>query len=124
MNTICLPASGFGSDLNKDNLLQINLIIERLQFMQGSILGKVPNRGFEPQPNVDLSGIPYQQMVSDRLNEKSGRADLKNPVAIYFEQGLLLLTPAPDSPKSPATISRLGSHTELPLPLKTLSLGA
>jgi hypothetical protein len=109
MNTIFLPTSGFGSDLNKDNLLQINLTIERLQFMQGSILGKVPNRGFEPQANVDLTGIPYQQTVSDRLNEKSGKADLKKPVAIHFEQGLLLLTPATDSPKNPATISRMAS---------------
>jgi hypothetical protein len=109
MNTIFLPTSGFGSDLNKDNLLQINLTIERLQFMQGSILGKVPNRGFEPQANVNLTGVPYQQTVSDRLNEKSGKADLKKPVAIHFEQGLLLLTPATDSPKNPATISRMAS---------------
>jgi len=109
MNTIFLPTSGFGSDLSKDNLLQINLTIERLQFMQSSILNKVPNRGFEPQANVDLRGIPYQQTVSDRLNEKSGKADLKTPVAIHFEQGLLLLTPATDSPKNPATISRLAS---------------
>jgi hypothetical protein len=109
MNTIFLPTSGFGSAKENDNLLQLNLTIERLQFMQGSILGNVPNRGFEPQPKVDLTGIPYQQTVSDRLNEKSGKADLKNPVGIHFEQGLLLLTPATTSPKTPATISRLAS---------------
>jgi hypothetical protein len=109
LNTIFLPTSGFGTDLSKDNLLQINLTIERLQFMQSSILNKIPNRGFQPQANVDLTGIPYQQTVSDRLNKDSGKADLRKPVGIHFEQGLLLLTPATDSPKNPATISRLAS---------------
>ncbi|EXJ58861.1 hypothetical protein A1O7_06291 [Cladophialophora yegresii CBS 114405] len=109
LNTIFLPTNGFGEDKGKDNLLQINLTIERLQFMQGSVLGKIPNRGFHTQGNVALTGIPYQQTVSDRLNKDTGRADLTDPVAIHFEQGLFLLTPATDSPKNPATISRMAS---------------
>ncbi|ETI22169.1 hypothetical protein G647_06242 [Cladophialophora carrionii CBS 160.54] len=104
-----LPTSGFGTDTSKDNLLQINLTSEKLQFIQGRVLGKISNRGFQPQANVVLTGIPYQQAISDRLNKDSGRADLRDLGAIHFEQGLLLSTPATDWPKNPATISRLAS---------------
>ncbi|OCT51879.1 hypothetical protein CLCR_08826 [Cladophialophora carrionii] len=75
----------------------------------GSVLGKIPNRGFQPHAIVVLTRMPYQQTVSNRLNEDSSGADLKDPVAIHFEQGLHLLIPATDLPKNSATISRLAS---------------
>jgi hypothetical protein len=111
VNTIFRPTNGFPEvgKKDQDNILEINLTLERLQFMEASILKQVKNRGFDDQADIDLTGIPYQQTVSDRLSEKSGKADHDPPIAIHFEQGLLMRTPATTSPPNPATISRLAS---------------
>jgi hypothetical protein len=111
VNTIFRPTNGFKMDNRKakDNLLEINLTLERLQFMQASVLKQVPNRGFDNQPTVYLTGVPYQQTVYDRLDEGTGKPNLSNPVGIHFEQGLFMLTPATVSPKNPPTISRMAS---------------
>jgi len=112
MNTIFRPRSNFVNPRQQDNLLEINLTRETLQFMESSVLGKVPNRGFDNQGDVFLTGIPYQQTVSDHLNEKTGLADLaKKKVDLHFEQGLFMRTPATESPdtQGTATISRMGS---------------
>jgi hypothetical protein len=111
VNTIFLPTNGFANEgkKGKDNLLEINLTLERLQFMEASVLNKVPNRGFDDQAFIELTGIPYQQTVSDRLNMYTKKADLNPPTSIHFEQGLLMRTPATTSPPNPATISRLAS---------------
>ena len=119
MNTIFRPNSNFGTNLSLDNLLEINLTSETLQFMSGNVLGDVPNRGFDNQPDVFLRGVPYTQIISDKLNQDTGKADLPDKgdgkpgphaVDIHFEQGLFMRTPATNSPAVPgATISRMGS---------------
>lgn len=110
MNMIFRPKNKFTSAL-EDNLLEINLTVEKLQFMESSILGLVPNRGFDNQEDVNLTGIPYQQTISDELNELTGKPDLAEKIAIHFEQGLFMRTPATVSPDTSkrATISRMGS---------------
>jgi len=118
MNTIFRPNSNFSSAI-LDNLLEINLTSETLQFMSGNVLGDVPNRGFDNQPDVFLRGIPYTQIISDKLNQDTGKADLPDKgdgkdgphaVDIHFEQGLFMRTPATQSPAiASATISRMGS---------------
>ena len=110
MNTIFRPRNGFTNPL-EDNLLEINLTKETLQFMESSILKDVPNRGFDNQKSVMLRGIPYQQTVSDHLNEKTGTADLvNNAINLHFEQGLFMRVPQTTSPKvDSATICRMGS---------------
>ena len=119
MNTIFRPNSGFGGNFALDNLLEINLTSETLQFMSGNVLGDVPNRGFDNQPDIFLRGIPYTQTISDKLNKDTGKADLPDKgdgkdgphaVDIHFEQGLFMRTPATTSPAiAGATISRMGS---------------
>lgn len=109
MNMIFRPNFKFASSA-EDNLLELNLTVETLQFMQSNILAKVPNRGFDNQDKVDLTGVPYMQTVSDKLNEPKG--DMSNPeISIHFEQGLLMRTPPTTSPdtKGKFTISRLAS---------------
>lgn len=113
MNTIFRPRNGFTAEQAlEDNLLEVNLTVETMQFMESSILGNVPNRGFDNQKDVFLTGIPYQQTVSDELNETTGKADLGNKkIDLHFEQGLFMRTPETESPNTSkrATISRMGS---------------
>jgi hypothetical protein len=115
MNTIFRPRNGF-KRLNEDNLLEINLTTETLQFMEPSVLGNVPNRGFDDQGDVFLTGIPYQQTVSDDLNPITAKAGLGNKkIDLHFEQGLFMRTPETGSkdgdpnPRTGPTISRMGS---------------
>ena len=111
MNTIFRPNNHF-TNLNNDNLLEVNLTVETLQFMGSNVLGKVPNRGFFDQDDVFLTGIPYQQTVSDRLNPGSGKADLPNKkIDLHFEQGLLMRIPPTKNPNTLGrpTIARMGS---------------
>jgi hypothetical protein len=119
-NTIFRPNNNFNGNLSLDNLLEINLTSETLQFLAGNVLGDIPNRGFDNQPDVFLKGVPYTQTISDKLNNVTGKADLPDKgtgdpngphaVDIHFEQGLFLRTPATTSPDiKSATISRLGS---------------
>jgi hypothetical protein len=110
VNTIFRPGNGFTSAL-EDNLLEVNLTLETLQFMESSVLGKVPNRGFDNQKDVFLTGIPYQQTISDQLNEVTGKADLGNKkIDLHFKQWLFMRTPVTGSSKTiPPTISRMGS---------------
>lgn len=110
MNTIFRPNNSFPVKA-EDNLLEINVTVETLQFMQSSILKDVPNRGFDKQDDINLTGVPYQQTISDRLNEKTGTIDPKQNVAIHFEQGLFMRVPASTSPSTGGknSISRMGS---------------
>ncbi|KAF2179648.1 hypothetical protein K469DRAFT_673912 [Zopfia rhizophila CBS 207.26] len=117
MNTIFRPRNGFTKgNLNEDNLLEVNLTVETLQFMESSVLNKVPNRGFDDQVDIDLTGVPYQQTVSDQLNTTTGKADLgKKTIDLHFEQGLFMRIPQTGSkpggpnPITPPIISRMGS---------------
>jgi hypothetical protein len=93
--------------------------------MESSVLGNVPNRGFDKQADVELTGIPYQQTISDHLNEVTGKADLvRDKINLHFEQGLFMRTPEPEkktteeiaskpqngaTPKKKFTISRMGT---------------
>lgn len=108
MNTIFLPNPEFQTPL-KDNTLQINVTSERLQFMEGSVLKEVRNKGLKPQKDVMLTGIPYQQTITDRLNVNTGKVNLEDGQPIHFEQGLFLRTPETTNPKNPPTISRMAS---------------
>jgi hypothetical protein len=122
LNTIFRPRNGF-SVLSDDNLLEVNVTKEKLTFLSRDVLDAVPNRGFAakvdatqaggnpnrpPQPDVILRGIPYQQTITDLIDQTSGT--LQEPgIPIHFEQGLFLRTPALVHPDIPATISRLAS---------------
>ena len=118
LNTIFRPRNGpKGMSLAHDNLLEINVTKEELQFLNRDILDAVPNRGFggpefsmapQPQPDVILRGVPYMQRINDLIDQSS--LTLREPgVAIHFEQGLFLRTPALIRPDIGATISRLAS---------------
>jgi len=108
-NTIFRPNNGFGTNALADNVLELNLTSETLSFLDASILGDVPNRGFFDQSDVILKGVPYTQMISDNLNPDTGKANLNPPVSIHFEQGLFMRTPATDNPKLGASIARMAS---------------
>jgi hypothetical protein len=115
LNVIFRPRNGF-TNFADDNLLEINFTKEKLTFMSRDVLDAVPNRGFgnannpsrPSQQDVILRGIPYQQTITDLIDQTSGT--LQEPgIPIHFEQGLFLRTPALDHPAIPATISRLAS---------------
>ena len=105
------PRNNFGSDLLKDNTLEVNMTVETLQFMSSTVLGNIPNKGFDDQPNIDLAGIPYMQTVSETLDVPNKRVNLDvKKIDLHFEQGLLLRTPPTINPASKvATLARLGS---------------
>jgi hypothetical protein len=110
MNTIFRP-NNFFATLSDDNLLEINLTVETLQFMDSDVLKTIANRGFDNQEDIFMTGTPYQQTVSNRLDEKTGLADPGKKAGIHFEQGLLLLVPKSNSPDTLGlpTICRMAS---------------
>jgi hypothetical protein len=111
MNMIFRPRNDFGNDISRDNTLELNITVETLQFMSSTVLGKIPNKGFDDQPHIDLTGIPYMQTVSETLDvhNKTVNLDVKK-VDLHFEQGLLLRTPPTKNPVSDVhTLARLGS---------------
>jgi hypothetical protein len=100
LNTILRPQNGPNnrSGTLRDNLFELNFTHETLTFLDWTVLGDVPNRGFDKQPDVNLRGIPYTQQIKNLANEANGKADLdpndpKTP-GIHFEQGLFMRTPA------------------------------
>ncbi|KAF2229193.1 hypothetical protein EV356DRAFT_562225 [Viridothelium virens] len=107
-NTIFRPqstASDPGSE--SDNLLELNLTKEELQFLP--FPEPTPNRGSGQQPDVFLNGVSYTQVIQDVTNTPMGKADAK-PLGIHFENGLFMRTPAVDqNPKIGATLSRMAS---------------
>src|ERR1700693_2619913 len=47
----------------RDNVLELNLTSESLQFSRS--LGSVPNRGTNPQGDIFLNAVPYLQTIND-----------------------------------------------------------
>ncbi|KAK4442552.1 hypothetical protein QBC34DRAFT_312922 [Podospora aff. communis PSN243] len=77
-----------------DNILELNLTTEQWSF--GPTLGKIPNRGFGEQPDIDLGGLPYLQTVQNVTNEKDGLGNLPpttENIGIHFEPGVFLTAP-------------------------------
>lgn len=104
------PRNGFGTNLLKDNSLELNMTVETLQFMTSTVLNKIPNKGFDDQPDIDLVGIPYMQTVSETLDPPRGVNFNVKKVDLHFEQGLLLRTqPTINPPSKVPTLARLGS---------------
>lgn len=95
-NTILRPQNGEAGQNLSDNLLELNFTFETLAFLDETVLGDVPNRGFNLQPDVNLRGLPYTQQIKDLANGATGKADFPVDKApgIHFEQGLFMRTPA------------------------------
>ncbi|KAG8534334.1 uncharacterized protein KY384_001178 [Bacidia gigantensis] len=83
-----------------DNILELNLTREQLTF--GENIGKIPNRGFLNQPDINLAGLPYLQTVQDVTFPTTGKGD--NPIAtsIHFEPGVWLNVPKSKVHEKPA----------------------
>ena len=125
LNIIFRPRNGDEMSGINDNLLEINVTRETLQFLSRDVLKAIPNRGFggksfkftppnenfgplKAQPDVILRGIPYMQQITDLIDQKS--FTLREPgIPIHFEQGLFLRTPRLARPDIGPTISRLAS---------------
>jgi hypothetical protein len=88
-----------------DNILQLNLTTEQLNF--GPPLGNVPNRGLGNLPGVPdqedvfLNGVSYVQTIQDVTSGV--------PAEIHFEPGLWMHVPNTKNPKLGATLSRMAS---------------
>ena len=102
-NTIFRPDLGTPTTLPKaatdDNLLELNLTEETLSFSPS--LGAVPNRG-EVQPDINLNGVPYLQVINDVTI--AGQS-----TGIHFEPGLWMAVPATTDPAEGATFMRMAS---------------
>ncbi|KAI9704492.1 MAG: hypothetical protein M1820_005566 [Bogoriella megaspora] len=98
-------------NLIDDNVLELNLTKEKLQFFDD--LNQVPNRGLFNQPDIVLNGVPYNQSIENVTNPKTGLADLPTLIgqsnAIHFEPGLWMHVPASVNPPLDATLSRMAS---------------
>lgn len=112
-NTIFRPRSNKplkGDEVpgSNDNVLQLNLTQESLTFSES--LGKIPNRGFGGQEDIELKGISYVQRVDDLTNPKTGQGD-GPPSGIHFEPGVWLAVPKCDvsPPKQAPTLCRMAS---------------
>lgn len=90
-----------------DNILELNLTLEQLSF--GAPLGKIPNRGFGSQADVNLFGVPYLQTVQDVTNPDSGKGDNTKQTGIHFEPGVWLNVPAADFQNKQDSIVRMAS---------------
>lgn len=101
-----IAVSGIGSHTN-DNVLELNVTKEALTFTQQNI-GNVPNRGEGSQGDIFLAGVAYMQVVSDMLNQATGKADIPDPEVIHLEPGLWMQVPANQQTTKP-TIVRMGS---------------
>ena len=121
-NTILRPQNGLNGQGFSDNLLELNFTHETLTFLAEDVLGDVPNRGSDLQPDLNLRGIPYTQQIKDIGNVATGKADVPTNTAkgIHFEQGLFMRTPALipfkdktfttlDTPRLGASITRMAS---------------
>ncbi|KPI36338.1 uncharacterized protein AB675_7297 [Cyphellophora attinorum] len=122
-NSILRPQNGPNGQGTSDNLLELNFTHETLTFLAEDVLGDIPNRGSQLQPDINLRGIPYTQRIKDLANGETGKGDLPidTAPAIHFEQGLFVRTPAlipwkdntftakVDTPILPATVSRMAS---------------
>jgi hypothetical protein len=101
-NTIFRPQQGTTTALPipapGDNLLELNLTQETLSFSPS--LGAVPNRG-EGQPDINLNGVPYLQVINDVTTGTS--------IGIHFEPGLWMAVPATTDPAEGATFVRMAS---------------
>jgi LysM repeat protein len=83
-----------------DNILELNLTIESLSFMDS--LGSVPNRGRE-QADIFLNGVPYLQSISDVT-------DPLKVTPIHLEPGLWVIVPPTTDPAEPVTtVARMAS---------------
>src|SRR5271166_601179 len=87
-------------DLPRDNLLELNLTSETLEFQPS--LGSVPNRGTGTQEDIFLNGVPYLQKINDVTVPSQ-------PVGIHFEPGIWLAVPATTDPKEGPTVARMAS---------------
>jgi hypothetical protein len=83
-----------------DNILELNLTFDSIAF--SSSLGAVPNRGTQPQGDIELNGVPYLQTVNDVTTSVPG-------VIIHVEPGLWMSVPETDTPKETPTLTRMGS---------------
>jgi hypothetical protein len=80
-----------------DAVLELNLTSETMSF--GPPLGSIPNRGFKPQEDICLNGVPYLQSIND-ITTLPARG-------IHFEPGIWLYVPATTLPKECATLARM-----------------
>ena len=102
-NTIFRPDLGSPTKLpvaaTDDNLLELNLTEETLSFSPS--LGAVPNRG-EVQPDINLNGVPYLQVINDVTI--AGQS-----TGIHFEPGLWMAVPPTSDPAEGTTFMRMAS---------------
>jgi LysM repeat protein len=85
---------------DSDNILELNLTIESLSFMDS--LGSVPNRGRE-QADIFLNGVPYLQSISDVT-------DPLKVTPIHLEPGIWVIVPPTTDPAEPVTtVARMAS---------------
>ncbi|KAF2668738.1 hypothetical protein BT63DRAFT_374243 [Microthyrium microscopicum] len=102
-----MPVNLHGFSVPDDNVLELNLTSETLEF-SGS-LGDVPNRGSAPQTDITLNGVPYLQKISDISNPSTGGID-GPAVPIHFEPGLWMHVPGTTlNPTEGPTLSRMAS---------------
>lgn len=101
------PVNPTPPDGTSDNVLEINLYEETLSFSEG--VGRVPNRGSQKQPDIDLNAIMYLQSINDVTNPDTGGAD-GTPIPIHIENGMFIHVPSSDvDPQIGTTIGRCGS---------------
>ena len=85
---------------DSDNILELNLTIEVLSFMDP--LGSVPNRGRQ-QADIFLNGVPYLQSISDVT-------DPLKVTPIHLEPGIWVIVPPTTDPEgSVTTVARMAS---------------
>jgi hypothetical protein len=80
-----------------ESLLELNLTSERLSFAPNLV--SIPNRGFDSQEDIFLSGVPYQQFIDDVTTFP--------PRSIHFEPGIWLCIPETTTPKQCVTLARM-----------------
>ncbi|KAK3356738.1 hypothetical protein B0T25DRAFT_603295 [Lasiosphaeria hispida] len=90
-----------------NNVLEINLFEETLCFSKG--VGRVPNRGFQGQGDINLNAIMYLQTVNDVTNHHTGKPDGR-PIPIHIENGMFMHVPGTNvNPQVGTTIGRCGT---------------
>jgi hypothetical protein len=80
-----------------ESVLELNLTSETLSFAPNLV--SIPNRGFDPQEDIFLDGVPYQQFIDD--------VTTLPPRSIHFEPGIWLSIPATATPKQCMTLARM-----------------
>ena len=111
----CWKGAGFNAIWRPDNqaaetppinirrFLELNLTSETLDFHV--IPGVVPNRGLDPEGDLNLYGLHYLQRVSDADKKPFSTAGQ----ALHIEPGLFMNVPASTSPANGPTIVRMAS---------------